>query len=422
MRILLIAIGSTGDVQPMTVLGKALAGHGHLVTVAAFEALRPLVEAAGLGYHALPGDAERYIGHIIRPGANPLTYLTRLERALHGLIEPLLETLLQACQANDAIITGFFGATFYAFAAHLGKPLIQANYCLTDTTGAHCLPVMRQPPLGRWFNRATYRIAYRMISLVEARYIVPWCAQRGIRPRTMRHGPDYHINAFPVPVLYAFSEHVVTRPADWDSRIRIVGFWEEEDETPSSDAALHAFLRQGEMPVYIGFGSMTSGDMGEALSIVLKALARTGMRAVLSAGWGGLDAATLPPSVHVLRTFVSHRWLFGQVAAVVHHGGAGTTAAALMAGRPTLAVPFGSDQYFWGDRIKALGCGPKPIPRVRLTVKRLAAALDAMAHDASYAENARRIGARMRREDGPDTAAALIEEALRGADKAAGQP
>lgn len=413
MRIQLIAVGSTGDVRPMCVLGKELARRGHDVCLAAFEALRPMVEEAGLSFYLLPGDANRYIGSIIKPGANPLTYLSRFESSLSDVADGLFTAMYEASAQADAVVTGFFGATMYAIADKLQIPLFQSNYCLTDATGMACLPVMKQPPLGAWFNRATYHLAYQMIGMLEKRYAVPWCQARGIVPRTMDKGPCYQAAGHTVPVLYAFSEAVVPRPIEWTGEnFHITGFWEVPSVQHQPSPALQAFLDGGDAPVYVGFGSMTSGDMAEALQAVLYALEHTGRRAVLSAGWGNLPETSVPAHVHVLREYVPHHWLFGQVAAVVHHGGAGTTAAGLMAGKPSLVVPFGSDQYFWGDRVHALDCGPKPLLRKQLNPRRLTASMEALVGCPEYAANAQRVQASLLLENGPARAADLIEETL----------
>lgn len=412
MRIGLIAVGSTGDVQPMVVLGKTIAARGHCVTVTAFEALRPLVVEAGLGFHAIPGDAQRYIGDIIQPGACPLTFLKRMEKALGGALDPLISALYDACLNMDAVVTTFFGSTVYAFADHLGIPLIQSNYCLTDLTGDACLPMMRQPKLGAAFNRATYKLAYRMIGMLEKRYAHPFCRRMNIPVRSMKKGPDYHVRNASVPVLYAFSEHIVPRPPEWGENIHIVGFWEEIVDAYTPSAELSAFLAAGETPIYIGFGSMNSGDMGSALRIVLRALSHTGARAVLSAGWGVQDGVAIPDSVHMLREYVPHQWLFSQVRAVVHHGGAGTTASGLMAGKPSLIVPFGSDQFFWANHVHRLGCGPKPLPRTKLGARSFQKALEDLLQTPDYADNAAYVKQMLARENGLDAAADWIERTI----------
>ncbi|MDL2319251.1 glycosyltransferase [Eubacteriales bacterium OttesenSCG-928-A19] len=413
MRIQLIAIGSTGDVLPLIVLGKTLIARGHDVSLGAFDTLRPLTEGTGIRFQTIPGDAKRFIGQVIQPGASPATYLARLEHALRDVAIPLLDAYYDICAEADLIVSTFFGSLPYTVAGALDIPLVQVNYFPTDRTGYYCMPVMRQLPIGHAGNRATYRIAYQLIDLLQTRYITPWCAARGITPRGISHGLDYSLNGHTVPVLYAFSEHIVPRPPEWPENLHIVGFWEDAAREHTPSPALMDFLAAGDTPVYIGFGSMTSGDMGEALSAVLQALERTGLRAVLSSGWGGLDAIATPSYAHILHGYIPHSWIFEQTRAVVHHGGAGTTAAGLIAGKPTLVVPFGGDQFFWGERVHAMDCGPRPLSRTRLTAGRLASALRELVDTLLYAQRARELGALLRQESGADRAADIIERAAR---------
>jgi UDP:flavonoid glycosyltransferase YjiC (YdhE family) len=159
------------------------------------------------------------------------------------------------------------------------------------------------------------------------------------------------------------------------------------------------FLQSGPPPVYIGFGSMAGRDPERRAEIALEALKRSGQRGVLLTGWGGLQPRDLPDDVYAVDS-VPHDWLFPQMAAVVHHGGAGTTAAGLRAGTPTVIVPFFGDQPFWGRRVAELGVGPAPIPQKQLSVERLAAAIRTAAGDPAMRARAQELGRRIRQEDG----------------------
>jgi sterol 3beta-glucosyltransferase len=137
-----------------------------------------------------------------------------------------------------------------------------------------------------------------------------------------------------------------------------------------------------------------------------------GQRGVLARGWGGLQATDLPETVFMLDA-APHDWLFPQMAAVVHHGGAGTTAEGLRAGKPTVICPFMADQPFWGRLVQEQGLGPQPIPQRRLTAPRLAEAIDAAVSDTAMHQRAVALGARIRAEDGVGTATAIIEWVVR---------
>jgi len=203
---------------------------------------------------------------------------------------------------------------------------------------------------------------------------------------------------------------VIPPPTDWPDYIQVTGYWFLEPPTgwePPSD--LVKFLQAGPPPVYVGFGSMLSRKPEETADLILTALANTGQRAVLSSGWGGLKKENLPETVFMVGS-IPHIWLFPRMAAVVHHGGAGTTGAGLHAGIPSIITPFFGDQPFWGHRVYELGVGPKPIPRQRLTVESLAEAIHAAVSDAAIRKNAAHLGKLIRAEDGVARAVAIIEQ------------
>jgi UDP:flavonoid glycosyltransferase YjiC (YdhE family) len=200
-------------------------------------------------------------------------------------------------------------------------------------------------------------------------------------------------------VLYGISPTVVPPPSDWDARRRFVGYWTlppADDWRPAPE--LEAFLARGPAPVCVGFGSMTSDDPRALTELVLEAVRRAGARAVLLSGWGALRDVQRE-DVFVAES-VPHEWLFPRMSAVVHHGGAGTTAAGFRSGVPAIVVPFTMDQPFWASRVAALGAGPTPIPRKRLTVQALADALRVATNDRAMRERAATLGALIREEDG----------------------
>jgi sterol 3beta-glucosyltransferase len=171
------------------------------------------------------------------------------------------------------------------------------------------------------------------------------------------------------------------------------------------------FLEAGPPPVYVGFGSMSSRDPESTTEIVLKALKRSGQRGLVASGWGGLKSVDLPDGVFKLES-VPHDWLFPRIAAVVHHGGAGTTAAGLRAGVPSVLVPHFGDQSFWARQVVRLGVGPKAIPRNRLTAQKLCAAIVTAITDENIQAHATALGERIRTEDGVGQAVEVVERGL----------
>lgn len=178
---------------------------------------------------------------------------------------------------------------------------------------------------------------------------------------------------------------------------------------------LRRFLEAGEPPVYVGFGSMPNQEPRATFDLILRALEMTGQRGVVYGGWGGLHGEASCNRALVTEG-VPHDWLFPRMKAVVHHGGAGTTAAGLRAGIPNVVVPFFADQPFWGWRVAALGAGPAPIPLQTLSAERLAAAIEQAVTDSTMRARASEIGAHLQDEDGVAEAVRLIERVI-GAEK-----
>jgi UDP:flavonoid glycosyltransferase YjiC (YdhE family) len=216
-----------------------------------------------------------------------------------------------------------------------------------------------------------------------------------------------------VPVLYGFSPSVIPVPRDWHGAGTAYGYWFLDSPaawTPPPE--LVNFLDRGPPPLYIGFGSMASHDPGRTAGIVIEALRRTGLRAILASGWGGLRGSHLPPTA-ISMDFVPHDWLFRRVCGAVHHGGAGTTAAALRAGVPSVIVPFFADQFFWGSRLSALGLSPSPIPQGALSATSLEKALRVMTGSGEMRARCRVLGQTVEAERGVELAAAAADRYLR---------
>jgi sterol 3beta-glucosyltransferase len=256
----------------------------------------------------------------------------------------------------------------------------------------------------------SYKIGYLLIGVVEKHLLGDWREAHGMPRRRLTTAPDYTSDGHRVPVIYATSTQVMPRPENWDEHIYQTGFWFDEEEPAwEPPAALTAFLEQGEAPVYIGFGSMRSGDMQRTYAEVLRAVHASGVRAIVNLGWAEDQVRLVSNNRVWFADAIPHSWLFPRVQAVVHHGGCGTTAAGLKAGKPTLIIPFGGDQPYWGNRVAAIGCGPKPIQRTYLTARKLAEALVDLTSDPSYRENARRVAAGIAKEGGVRAAADIAE-------------
>jgi hypothetical protein len=316
---------------------------------------------------------------------------------------------LEACREADLILTSplpFLMA--YSIGEKLGVPVIGAFYSPASPTGEY--PAMiapHVPGMPRRFMLWSHYMVSRLV-LLRFRKQVDRARREVLGLGPIPSDPLHELDRRHVPVLHGYSPIVCPRPPEWGDWVHVTGYWHLEHPPqwhPSPE--LVRFLGAGPPPIYVGFGSMTDEEPGRLASLVVDALARAGQRGVLATGWGGLSRIQAP-HVHVVDD-VPHDWLFPQLSAVVHHGGAGTTGAGLRAGRPTVVVPFGMlDQPFWGRRIAQLGVGPEPIRRRRLTVERLADAIRATT-EPGVRQRAADIGGRLRKEDGVARAADAID-------------
>lgn len=412
MKITMLAIGSTGDVRPYMLLGRELHRRGHEITVASFSPFEKMITEAGLKFFCISGDALDLMSHLMKPGAVGAKYLIEVEKALRDVAPKLLDDLTRSCEGADAMVCTYFGSLFYSIAEKYDIPCIQTHYFPMDPNAS--MPISSAPGQnwGKRWNRTSYKLGYLLIGMVEKRYLTQWRLDNGMSLRPISTRPNYNVRGRHIPVIYATSPLVMPRPANWDENIHMSGFWYDDqptDWTPPQD--LVDFMAAGEKPIYIGFGSMTSGNMNKTMTTVLRAVRASGVRAVIGMGWGGNVHAHRNKRIYI-SDYIPHDWLFPRVSAVVHHGGAGTTASGLRNGKPTLVVPFGGDQPFWGNRVHTLGCGPKPIPRDSLTVHRLAKGLVNLTSHASYRVAAEELAIRLREENGVGCAADIVEREI----------
>lgn len=262
---------------------------------------------------------------------------------------------------------------------------------------------------GPWLNRLTYKLLL-CSQLFLLSTVNRWRREvLGLSKASPFAAPGTTSGGQPGQ-LCAVSPTVVPRyPADDSENIQTTGYWfldEGQDWHP--DSALSEFLERGDPPVYIGFGSMTIGDPARFARVIVEGVRRAGVRALLATGWGAIPAIDVPESIHVIEG-APHHALFKHVSGVVHHGGAGTTAAGLRAGLPTLTYPLTFDQPFWGRRVFSLGCGPKAQPLKRLRADRFAAGLSELTQTESYRRRAREVARAIAEEDGVAQAIEIVE-------------
>ncbi len=419
MQATLIAAGSRGDVQPYVALGTGLRRAGHTVRVLASPDFRDLITSHDLGFFDLGGSIQSVAQGMegLLEGGNLLKIMSSMGPAAERLVCEAAVSGMTACWGSDVIIAGLGGMFVgLAISEKLGIGFVPA-YLYPFTPTREFGGVLSPLPLARlpgWANRLSHRMAQQMMwqtfrpADTQARREV-----LGIAPAPF-WGPFASLERSDRTILCGYSRHVVPIPADWAENIHVTGYWYlEPSRNWEAPADLVDFLASGPPPVYVGFGSMVNRRPEEVAELVLRAMDEAGQRAILSSGWGGLVGTTMPATVFMAGS-IPHTWLFPKMAAVVHHGGVGTTAAGLRAGVPSITVPYFGDQPFWGQRVAALGAGPQPIPRSRLTAERLARAVRTAIGDVPMRERAAHVGAAIRAEDGIGHAVSVLERFVTG--------
>lgn len=413
-KVSIVTSGSRGDVQPYIALGQGLKASGYSVRFLGSEDFETLVTSSGLEFSSMGPNIQALLQNeewrkTLESG-NFLAILGKMKSEMKHVAAGLAERMPDLLQGSDLILTGMAGiAGVPAIAERFNIPLIEAYVFPFTPTTAFPSPLFPKLPIGGWLNRASFHVTRQIF----------WQNTKAIdtavrKVLDMNHGsfwgPFRRRKRQSTPVLYGYSPSILPRPSDWSKRCHVTGYWfAAEPSGWNPPAGLLDFLQRGSPPVYIGFGSMGSRNPEEAGQIALEALERSGQRGILASGWGGLNLADLPETVHMISS-MPHSWLFPRMSAVVHHGGAGTTAAGLRAGIPSIIVPFMGDQPFWGYRVAELGAGPAPIPRKRLTAERLAEAINQAVSNQAMQQRAADLGRKIQREKGVDAAVHLINQ------------
>lgn len=408
MRVTVLAYGTRGDVQPYVALGVALQQAGHRVRLAAPAVFRALVEDRGLTFFPLPGDPSDLMQRAADGAGSSLIRfpLVILQHTL-PLAVPVLAAVREACRGADAVIHSLLlTVAGHQMAAEQGIPDFSALIFLTFApTSAFPAQVFARRSLGGALNRLTH-IGFVQLFWQANRLSYAYLRRKNRSLAPLAGWP--FAGQRPTPILYGVSRQVVPRPSDWGQHCHLTGYWTLDEAGYEPPAALRAFLEAGPPPVLVTFGSLITARAGRLTEVALEALQRTGQRGLLVRGWGAIQERDLPDTVLAVES-VPFEWLFPRMAALVHHGGVGTTAAGLRAGVPAVVVPFTADQPFWGYRVQELGVGPAPIAPGKLTVERLAEAIETAIADGGMRGRAARLGEMLRREDGARRAVEILE-------------
>jgi sterol 3beta-glucosyltransferase len=421
MQITILALGSRGDVQPYVALGQGLRQAGHRVCLATQANFETFASGYGLDFAAIAPDSQQLMGGptgraMMTTGQNMPAFLFKLARLVQSYAQQTLRLAWQACQGADAVVCNAIAPLGYYLAEKLNIPAFGAwIYPLSRT---RAFPAMGTPhwlQLGGAFNRLTYLVQEKITAYAFRQIFNTW-RQTLQLPSFPAAGFYPYLYQKQIPILYAFSPTVLPKPGDWPEQAVVTGYWFlDHPHNWQPPTALMDFLQAGSPPVYVGFGSVSSQNSVELVDWVEQALKQVGQRGVLATGWGGLASSlrNQPLSSDIFVTDnIPHDWLFPHMAAVIHHGGAGTTAAGLRAGVPSIIIPFAGDQSFWGQRVVQLGAGPTPIPLKKLSVARLATAIGAAINNKPMQDRTTELGRQIRAETGVANAVEALERFL----------
>lgn len=413
MHISIVAYGTWGDVRPGIALGRALKEAGYEVRLIVTEDFARWVRDSELDIHLLP-ISEYHLMKRVSSQLRSLPEVLAPQRRVALALREAGQDLLTIAHETDVLIVNewLLGiASGIAEAYHLRlinmvmQPLIKTGQMPICTMPA--LP--DRMPFRESYNKLTYDAAYfakwwsyvrignslRLTSLN-----LPPLSSRGYRDLLMR-----------TPSVTTISPRLVSRPADWADHHHLTGFLFYDDTNWQPPVALVDFVQSGSSPIYVGFGSLHDASPDATTCLILDALKLTGQRAVLYGGWAGLGRSELPGTVYRL-DYAPHSWLFPRMAAVVHHAGAGTTAAALRAGVPSVTIPRSGDQPFWARRLYQIGGGTAPLVWKRLNAGDLARSITAAMTDSHLRNRAVELGHQISSEDGAGATVAAIDRIL----------
>lgn len=404
----LLTGGTRGDVQPYVALGLGLREEGYRVRVAAHDGFANFVRAWDLEFISLgenPSDLfYRAEQRDALRGGNNLFHTARAAWHYWQVARPLYVQLVErawlAAQNCDALIYGlptfWAGALGDALHIHTIPAFMQP---LTPTRAFPCplLPISNS--LGAVGNRLSYTFCFAVMRLAWREALRAWHKKfRGARVSTAK---------IETPTLYAYSQHIVPRPSDLPVQHHVTGFWFLPARAWTPPQSLENFLRAGAAPIFFSLGSATARDEQHLGALLLETQRATGLRFLISKFQG---AHALPRTAFFALDDVPHAWLLAHVRAVIHHGGAGTTAAALRAGVPQIITPIYSDSYFWGQRVFEKGVGARPLPEAKLSARALTDALEKILHDQMMQSRARALAQEISREHGVRRALELLRE------------
>lgn len=415
--LMFVAVGTRGDIQPIIALAEAVKAVGYRVVILGGANFKEWVESRNLTFYPMQVNMEDMMNTpegkawVDNAGKNPISEGRAMRRMLNAHGAAIIEDVIRFCPEADVLFSNLpsFGLVD-AIAEKCNKPHIRIMFSpLTPTNDPRSTMV---PAYARGSSPLNRFAAYIGI------YFTYWVAKENVASMREQLGlpawgwSDYRRAWGNVPVLTGISPLITPPDPLWDDRVAVTGYWfGQEDSTWQPPQALQDFLAQGEAPIYVGFGSMPNSDPERTTRSIIAALERTGQRGIIQRGWAQLGMLPQPDHIFSLDS-APHEWLFPRMRALIHHGGAGTTAMGIRAGVPATIVSHLGDQPYWGRRLHELGIGGKPISSLHLNASKLEDAIQTMLTE-DVQQRARTFSEQFRQEKGVANAVAFIQRVER---------
>jgi sterol 3beta-glucosyltransferase len=420
MKIAITTVGSRGDLQPFISLGLGLQDVGYNVLIISAKNEEEFVRNYGLDFYALDVDIQKLMEgnnnvQEMTKGNNPLKFILTHLKGSKNLKKLMIKTQWEIWEATlDADLIVFHpGMPIGYFIAQVSnkKSVLLNPFPVVATKDYPSILFYTLPRLGKAFNNLTHSIFYKVFWAFAKSAIVEFWKEKDLAKVNFKTSPIQQQIKSGRPVINAYSPLVFQPAQEWEENIQTVGSLTIENEsnfTPTKE--LEAFIKNGEPPVFIGFGSMKDiNSFTQTFEILSEAVTKTKQRAVIGLGWTKNSFSGVIPDNLFLIENIPFTWLFPQMKLVIHHGGAGTTAAGLIAGKPTIIIPHIADQPAWGQRIYELGVGSKTITKKNLTADKLSKAI-LFALQPKIVNAAKQLGDSMRKENGNKKAVEIINK------------
>ena len=414
LNVCCLTIGSRGDVQPYIAFCKGLIAQGHNAKIATHREFREWIESYGIEFGPVDGDPAELMRICVENGMFTYSFLKEASSKFRDWIDDLLSSAWRTCQQTaglktDVLIESPSAMAGIHIAEALSIPYFRSFSMPWTRTRAypHAFAVPEHK-MGGAYNYFSYVMFDNLFWKATAGQINRWRRRELSLPSTNLNS----LQPNKVPFLYSYSPTLVPPPPDYSDWIRVTGYWfldEAINWRPPQE--LQDFIstarRDGKKLVYVGFGSIVVSDPAALTRTVIESVVKADVRCILSKGWSDrlgarapsvseVSEVPLPDQIYQIKS-VPHDWLFCQIDAAAHHGGAGTTGASLRAGLPTIVKPFFGDQFFFGNRIDDLGVG---VCVKKLNIGSFSRALWEACNSQSMRTRAEALGEAIRNEDG----------------------